>query len=101
MKLEGLVKYFLGMYCSLISAYFGQTRMKWTSVSTSLLQKGQKELAGVASLQERSLCVLSGDTSSLNLIKKFLALVCFKPVLNWAMFLREPSWKYSAKLAGS
>ena len=42
LKLEGLVKYFLDMYCSLISAYFGQTRMKWTSVSTSLSQKKQK-----------------------------------------------------------
>ena len=71
------MKYFLGMYCSLISAYLGQTRMKWTSVSTSLLQKGQKESTGVASLRQCSLCVLSGDTPSLTLIKKFLALMCF------------------------
>ena len=77
MKLEGLVKYFLGMYCSLLSAYFGQRRMKWTSVSTSPLQKGQKYSTGVASLQSRSLCVLSGDTSSLNLIKMFSVLMCF------------------------
>ena len=30
-----------------------------------------------------------------------LPLTSLKPVLNWANFLREPSWKYSAKLAGS
>ena len=31
-------------------------------------------------------------------------LMSLKPVLNWAnvsRFLREPSWKYSAKLVGS
>ena len=28
LKLEGQLKYFQGMYCSLISAYFGQRRMK-------------------------------------------------------------------------
>ena len=27
--------------------------------------------------------------------------LCLKPVLNWGMFLREASWKYSAKLVGS
>ena len=77
MKVEELLKYFLGTYCPLISAYFGQTRMKWTSVSTPLLQKRQKQSTGVASLQERSLCVLNGDPPSLNLIEKFLALMCF------------------------
>ena len=25
----------------------------------------------------------------------------YQPVLNWAKFVREPSWKYSAKLVGS
>ena len=35
LKLKGQLKYFLGMYCSLISAYFGQTRMKLISVSAS------------------------------------------------------------------
>ena len=30
------------------------------------------------------------------------SLCSLKPVLNWGrMFLREPSWKYSAKLVGS
>ena len=48
--------------------------MKWTSVSTSPLQKGQKYSTGVASLQSRSLCV---HTSSLNLIKMFSVLMCF------------------------
>ena len=28
LKLKGQLKYFLGMYCSLISAYFGQTKIK-------------------------------------------------------------------------
>ena len=41
LKLEGQLKYFLGMYCSLNCSYFGQTRMKRTSVSASSIQKGQ------------------------------------------------------------
>ena len=42
LKLEGQLKYFLGMYCFVISAYAGQTRMKKTSVSASPTQKGQQ-----------------------------------------------------------
>ena len=41
LNLEGPLKYLLGIYSSLISAYSGQTRMKRTSVSASSIQKGQ------------------------------------------------------------
>ena len=50
LKLEGQLKYFLGTH-SVISVYFRQTRIKWTSVSESPTQKGQKRSTGVTSLR--------------------------------------------------
>ena len=42
-----------------------------------------------------------GAHSTQRLLAHCLCLCCLSPFLIGRMFLREPSWKYSAKLVGS
>ena len=65
---------------------------------------GSKRLAGVRLFVQCPsagifLCETSFGVSEQSLDSKFHD--SLKPVLTWANFLREPSWKYSAKLVGS
>ena len=66
------------MYSSRISFYLGQIRIKCITVSVLFLQNGHAKSACVVLVANRSLCVFNGETPSLILIRKCLALTRFR-----------------------